>query len=36
VWAAAGGAAALAIVIPVSVVYGTSPPQVGGAIGPLR
>jgi hypothetical protein len=37
VWVAAGGvAAALAVVIPVSVVYGSSSPQVGGAIGPLR
>ncbi|MGZ3439310.1 MAG: hypothetical protein ACXVDD_07330 [Polyangia bacterium] len=37
VWAAAGGvAAALAVVIPISVVYGTSSPQVGGAVGPLR
>lgn len=37
IWAAAGGvAAALAVVIPVSVVYGSPSPTVGGAVGPLR
>jgi hypothetical protein len=37
VWAAAGGvAAALAVVIPISVVYSSPSPQIGGSVGPLR
>jgi hypothetical protein len=37
VWAVGGGiAATLAVVIPVSVVYGSTSPTVGGALGPLR
>lgn len=36
-WALAGGvAAALAVVIPVSIVYAPSSPSVGGSVGPLR